>query len=162
MTTSWTAFAEAAPRIAEVFARRHAAAHNLCMLGTLRADGYPRISPMEPRLFEDRLCMLGMPGTLKYRDLARDPRFSLHTATVDPQVTEGDAKLWGVVEDLRDEEFHQRFAQRVFDEIGLDLRGQKFPEFYVADIRGASSVQVVDGVEVTAWREGEPERIARK
>ncbi|TDP89391.1 pyridoxamine 5'-phosphate oxidase family protein [Labedaea rhizosphaerae] len=162
MTTSWAAFAEAAPRIAEVFARRHAAAHNLCMLGTLRADGYPRISPMEPRLFEDRLCLVGMPGTRKFRDLARDPRFSLHTATVDPQVTEGDAKLWGVVADLRDEEFHQRFAQRVFEEIGLDLRGRKFSEFYVADIRGASSVRVVDGVEVTSWRDGEAERVVRK
>jgi pyridoxamine 5'-phosphate oxidase-like protein len=162
VTTSWAAFAEAAPQIAEVFTRRHAAAHNLCMLGTLRADGYPRICPMEPRLFEDRLCVVGMPGTAKFRDLARDPRFTLHTATVDPQVTEGDAKIWGVVQDLRDEEMHQRFAQAVFEEIGLDLRGQKFDPFYVADIRGASSTRVDGGLELTLWREGEPQQVVRK
>ena len=162
MTTSWAAFAEAVPRIAEVFARRHAAAGDLCLLGTLRADGYPRISPMEPRFFEDRLCVVGMPDTSKFRDLARDPRFTLHTATIDAHVREGDAKLWGVVENLRDEDLHQRFAQAVFDRTGFDLRGRQFPEFYVADIRGASSVTVTDGLELTVWREGEPERVVPK
>ena len=90
---TWTEFTEAAPRIAAVFTRRHAAARNLCMLATLRSDGFPRISPMEPRIFEDRLWIVGMQGTAKFRDLARDPRSCLHTATVDPQVTDGDAKL---------------------------------------------------------------------
>ena len=88
---SWEEFANAAPRIAEVFARRHAATGNLCMLGTLRPDGYPRISPMEPRFFEQQLWIGGMPGTAKFADLIRDPRFTLHTATVDTHVAVGDA-----------------------------------------------------------------------
>ena len=162
MTTSWTAFAQAAPTIAEVFRRRHAAAGNLCMLGTLRADGYPRISPMEPRIVEDRLCLVGMPDTVKFRDLGRDPRFTLHTATVDPFATEGDAKLWSLAEDLQDEALHQRFAQTLFDEVGLDLRGRRFPQFYVADLRGASSMLVTDGVEITVWTEGAAERLVRR
>ena len=33
--------------------------------------------------FEGRLILVGMPNTKKFQDLARDPRFSLHTATVD-------------------------------------------------------------------------------
>ena len=103
-----------------------------------------------------------MPDTSKFRDLARDPRFTLHTATIDAHVREGDAKLWGVVENLRDEDLHQRFAQAVFDRTGFDLRGRQFPEFYVADIRGASSVTVTDGLELTVWREGEPERVVPK
>ena len=48
---SWEEFATAAPKIAEIFVRRHAAAGGLCMLATLRPDGFPRISPMEPRIF---------------------------------------------------------------------------------------------------------------
>lgn len=75
---AWTEFVDEAPRIAEVFVRRHAAAGNLCLLATIRSDGSPRISPMEPRIFEDRLLLVGMPGTTKFRDLARDPRFCLH------------------------------------------------------------------------------------
>lgn len=123
--TTWEEFAEGAPRIAGIFVRRHAAAGYLCMLATLRSDGYPRISPIEPRVFEGELWLVGMPDTTKFRDLARDPRFCLHTATVDPQVTDGDAKLWGTVHDVRDKDLHQRFAQALFDETGFDLRGQE-------------------------------------
>src|ERR1700755_1223437 len=124
--TSWERFARAAPRIAEVFVRRHAATGNLCMLATLRPDGFPRISPMEPRFFEDQLWLIGMPGTAKFNDLLRDPRFALHTATVDTQVSDGDAKLWGTVEDVYDPHLHQRFAVWLFERSGFDLRGQTF------------------------------------
>jgi hypothetical protein len=162
-TTSWTEFTDAAPRIAAVFARRHAAAGNLCLLATLRSDGFPRISPIEPRLFEDRLWLVGMPDTTKFRDLGRDPRFCLHTATVDTQVTDGDAKLFGVVEDVQDPALHQRWATALFEEIGFDLRGQEFGHFYAADLTGASAVQVGDGhLDVTIWKPGEPERVVRK
>src|SRR5688500_18106687 len=77
----WDDFAREAPRIAEVFVRRHKATGNLCFLATLRSDGYPRISPMEPTIFEGRLVLVGMSNTTNFRDLGRDPRFSLHTAT---------------------------------------------------------------------------------
>jgi hypothetical protein len=161
--TSWKEFTEGAPKIAEVFTRRHAATHKLCLLATLRSDGYPRISPIEPRIFEDQLWLMGMPNTTKFHDLARDPRFCLHTATVDPNVTEGDAKLWGVVNHVDDPELHQRFAVDLFEDIGLDLRGQRFDHFYAADLTGASAVGM-DGehLDVTIWKPGEPERVVRK
>lgn len=161
--TTWAEFAEAAPQISTVFTRRHAATGNLCMLATLRADGSPRISPVEPRIFEGELWIVGMPDTTKFRDLHRDPRFSLHTATVDTQVTDGDAKLSGTVHDVRDTALHQRWAEDLFAESGFDLRGQAFGHFYAAALTGASSVQVADGhMDVTVWTPGEPERIVRK
>jgi hypothetical protein len=157
----WKEFAEEAPQIAEAFARRHAATGNLCMLATLRSDGYPRISPMEPRIFEGRLVLVGMPNTTKFRDLARDPRFSLHTATVDTYVGDGDAKVWGDARNIQDEELHKRFADHVFQESGFDLRGQKFDPFFVADIAGAASVGFKDGqLTITTWKPGEDERTA--
>ena len=70
---TWEEFAAAAAKIAEIFVRRHAAAGGLCMLATLRPDGFPRISPMEPRIFEGTLWIGGMPGTAKFRDLVRRP-----------------------------------------------------------------------------------------
>ena len=66
---TWEEFATAAPRIAEIFVRRHAAAGGLCMLATLRPDGFPRISPMEPRIFEGTLW-IGSVGLFQLR--ARD------------------------------------------------------------------------------------------
>ncbi|MGH3663896.1 MAG: pyridoxamine 5'-phosphate oxidase family protein [Micromonosporaceae bacterium] len=159
----WNEFARVAPRIAEVFTRRHAAARNLCLLATLRSDGSPRISPMEPRFFEDQLWIIGMPDTSKFRDLARDPRFCLHTATVDPEVKDGDAKLWGTVRDVRDKALHQRFAEALFEETGFDLRGKEFGHFYAADVTAASAVQINDGhLDITVWKAGEPERVVRK
>jgi hypothetical protein len=160
---TWREFREAAPRIAEIFTRRHAATGNLCLLATLRSDGYPRISPIEPRVFEDELWLTGMPGTTKFLDLARDPRFCLHTATVDTEVTDGDAKLWGLVENVPDRDLHQRFAEDLYDETGFDLRGETFDHFYRADLTSASSVEVADGhMDVTIWKPGEPERVVRK
>jgi hypothetical protein len=161
--TTWKSFTEGAPRIAAIFTRRHAATGNLCLLATLRSDGFPRISPMEPRIFEDQLWLFGMPGTTKFRDLRRDPRFCLHTATVDTQVTDGDAKLWGVADDVQDKALHQRFATALFEETGFDLRGQDFGHFYAADLTGASAVEVSDGhLDITVWKPGQPERVVRK
>jgi hypothetical protein len=159
----WQEFAALAPRIAEIFVRRHAATGNLCLLGTLRSDGFPRISPMEPRFFEGRLWIGGMPGTAKFRDLANDPRFCLHTATVDTHVAEGDAKVWGMVEDVQDEALHRRFADALYAETGFDIRGQRFEHFFDAHLVGASAVEVGGGhMDVTVWRDGAPERVIRK
>ncbi|MCW0212938.1 MAG: pyridoxamine 5'-phosphate oxidase family protein [Pseudonocardia sp.] len=161
--TTWQEFSEVAPRIAEIFVRRHTATGNLCMLGTLRSDGFPRISPMEPALFEGGLWIGGMPGTAKFGDLLRDPRFTLHTATVDTQVGDGDAKVWGYVEDVQDEALHQRYAQALFERTGFDVRGQKFDHFFAADIVGAAAVEVGGGhMDVTVWRKGEAETVIRK
>jgi hypothetical protein len=160
--TTWGEFRAMAPRIAAIFERRHKAAGNLCMLATLRSDGFPRISPMEPRIFEGELWLVGMPHTTKFADLGRDPRFSLHTATVDTQVSDGDAKVWGTVHDVQDIALHQRWADALFEESGFDLRGERFEPFYAADIVGASSVEVADGhLDITVWT-GDAERVVRK
>ncbi|WP_067708031.1 pyridoxamine 5'-phosphate oxidase family protein [Nocardia yamanashiensis] len=162
--TSWSEFAVAAPHISSIFTRRHAATGNLCMLATVRADGSPRISPMEPRIFEGQLWVGGMPNTTKFADLARDPRFCLHTATVDTHVGDGDAKLFGTVRNVQDEALHQRFADALYAETGFDLRGQKFDPFYAAELTGASAVELVDGehLEITVWKPGKGEYTVRK
>lgn len=161
--TDWQAFAQEAPSIAEVFLRRHAATGNLCMLGTVRADGSPRISPMEPLVVEGNLVLVGMPGTNKFRDLGRDPRFCLHTATVDPYVSDGDAKLFGEVRNEQDPELHARFADQLFAGSGMDLRGQRFDPFYVADLTSASAVQIADNrMLITIWKPGRGERVMEK
>ena len=160
---TWEQFVTHAPRISEIFSRRYAATGGLCMLGTLRSDGYPRISPIEPRIFEEQLWIGGMPNTFKLRDLARDPRFTLHTATVDTQVSEGDAKVWGVVRDVQDTELHGRYAEWMYSETGIDVRGQRFDHLYAADLRGAASVEVGGGhLPITIWKPGESERVVRK
>jgi hypothetical protein len=159
----WNEFSTLAPSIADVFRRRHAATENLCLLGTMRPDGFPRISPMEPRFFEGDLWIGGMPGTVKFDDLVHNPRFTLHSATVDPHVGNGDAKVWGTVVDVKDDALHQRYAQALFAETGFDLRGRTFERFFRSDIIGAAAVSVRDGhLDITVWRESRGESVIRK
>lgn len=159
---AWTEFISQAPNIAAIFTRRHGATGNLCLLATLRRDGFPRISPMEPLIFEERLWLPGMPATTKFADLERDPRFCLHTGTADPKVTDGDAKLWGLAHSVTDDALRQRFAANLFEETGFDLRAEEFALFDT-DITGASAVEVLgDHLDITVWNPGEPEKVLRK
>lgn len=67
-------------------------AHRHKTLATLRADGSPRISGIETVFDEGELTFGSMPGARKGADLRRDPRFALHSATVDP--VEGAEAQW--------------------------------------------------------------------
>jgi len=48
--------------------------------------------------------------------------------SADPHVTEGDAKVWETVEDVKDDALHQRYAEALFEETGFDLRGRTNPD----------------------------------
>lgn len=160
---TWSEFAGEAAHIAEIFVRRHTASQNLCFLATTRADGYPRVSPMEPGIFDGQLVMVGMPDTTKFQDFERDPRFCLHTATIDPHLGDGDVKLWATARSLADRDFHTRWADDLFERSGLDFRDEVFDPFYVADINGASSIELDDNeLVITIWKPGEGERVVRK
>jgi hypothetical protein len=59
-------------------------AHRHKTIATLRADGAPRISGIEAAFEGGELTFGSMPNARKGADLRRDPRFALHSATVDP------------------------------------------------------------------------------
>jgi hypothetical protein len=92
--TSWRELERAAPEIARLGKERLDAA-GVALLGTLRKDGAPRISPVEPYLTQGQLVLGAMSWSLKARDLLRDPRCVLHSAVSDPDSGEGELKLYG-------------------------------------------------------------------
>ena len=157
---TWTEFATEAPEIAAL-AESRLAATGLMMLGTLRRDGFPRISPMEPVLAGDRLALHDgrlwlamMPGSTKSRDLQRDGRLALHTATADKTVSAGDVKLWGVASPVTDHGTLSRFSDDIFVSVGHRFEVGTFDAFDV-DLLGASSVTVRDDAMIVAtWRPG--------
>ncbi|MGN6169380.1 MAG: pyridoxamine 5'-phosphate oxidase family protein [Solirubrobacteraceae bacterium] len=67
-------------------------AHRHKTVATLRADGSPRISGVEAVFEKGELTFGSMPNARKGADLQRDPRFALHSATVDP--VEGSEAQW--------------------------------------------------------------------
>ena len=99
----WDGFAAACPEIAGQAERRFTE-DELCMLGTLRADGSPRISPCELDVADGDLMLGMMWQSRKALDLLRDPRCVLHSCTSDRMATQGDVKLSGHAIDVRDAE----------------------------------------------------------
>jgi pyridoxamine 5'-phosphate oxidase-like protein len=80
---AWRELEQAEPE----FARRVRAlfdAHRHKTIATLRSDGSPRISGIEASFDDGELTFGSMPRARKGADLRRDPRFALHSATIDP------------------------------------------------------------------------------
>ncbi len=78
--TSWTEFAQQAPELAE-FGRARLL-RTVAYLGTVRADGGPRVHPVSP-IIGDELFLFMEPTSPKGRDLERDGRYSLHCGVED-------------------------------------------------------------------------------
>jgi hypothetical protein len=103
---SWEEFAAAEPEFEQrVRARFTARKHST--LATLRRDGSPRISGTELGFNDGQLILGMMPGSMKARDLRRDPRLALHSPTEDtseddPSSWRGEAKLAGRAIELTD------------------------------------------------------------
>lgn len=96
------------------------AATGLGLLATLRRDGSPRISGIEPFFGLGELWLGMMPGSRKAVDLLRDGRCALHAATIDREVTEGDAKLSGTALHVDDAEQCAAFAAAFSEATGYD------------------------------------------
>lgn len=73
---NWSGFREAAPALAEkaeeLFDRS-----GVILLGTIRKDGSPRISPVEPLIVDGDLYLGMMWQSLKALDLMHDPHHGL-------------------------------------------------------------------------------------
>jgi hypothetical protein len=100
---TWAEVEAAVPDLARSVRGRFEAT-GLAFLATLRRDGSPRISGQET-LFTGQLWLGMMTDSRKGDDLRRDPRFALHAASDDKEVSAGDAKLGGrAVEVASDDE----------------------------------------------------------
>jgi len=89
--TRWQDIEQASPEFAQRV-RTLFDAHRHKTMATVRADGSPRISGIESAFEDGELVFGSMPRARKGADLRRDPRFALHSATVDP--VEGAEAQW--------------------------------------------------------------------
>lgn len=78
--TSWKEFAQQAPEFAAFGADRFRS--GVAYLGTLRADGSPRVHPVTP-IVGEQLFLFMEPTSPKGKDLQRDARYTLHCAVED-------------------------------------------------------------------------------
>ena len=103
--TTWRDLEARAPEIASLGQARLAETR-IALLGTLRKDGSPRISPIEPYFSDGDVLFGAMAWSLKTRDLQRDPRCVVHSTVTGPNSGEPELKLYGraleVPDDRRD------------------------------------------------------------
>ena len=124
--TTWNDFAAAEPELAATAEGILTSTTN-CVLGTVRADGSPRLSGIDPFFLDGELHIGSMPNARKGRDLIRDPRLSLHAVpwesrrirdgATDPG--DADAKLTGRAVQIPHDEA-VRVMAAYFAERGID------------------------------------------
>jgi len=98
----WAEFATSAPDLAAI-GRERFTKRNVMVLATIRADGSPRISAVNPFYVGPEL-LVGSMRSAKVGDLIRDPRCAVHSAIVDGDGSEGEFKLFARAIEITDRE----------------------------------------------------------
>ncbi|MBG0831782.1 pyridoxamine 5'-phosphate oxidase family protein [Planomonospora sp. ID67723] len=137
---------EFAGRVRELFD-----AHRHKTMATLRKDGSPRISGTEAQFKDGELWLGSMPGAMKAKDLRRDPRVALHSASEDPDDADpaawaGDAKLAGRAVEVTDPE--------VLERLGLPGEGAHLFRIEVAEVVRTFVAPGGTHLVIQMWHEG--------
>jgi hypothetical protein len=147
----WDAFERACPEIGEL-ARERFERDQLVMLGTIRLDGSPRVSPNECDFGEGRLFVSMMWRSRKALDLLRDPRIVVHSATINKDGTDGDVKIYGRAMDERDPEVRAAFLEATRRRLDWAPDEPGYHCFSV-DVRSAGYVRFGDRAQALTWDE---------
>jgi len=139
-------------------ARRLLEAHKHKTMATLRRDGSPRISGTEATFAGGDLWIGSMPSAVKARDLQRDPRVALHSASVeadeaDPGSWPGDAKVAGRAVEVTDPD-----ERAAFWAAQAGPRPPEVDESHLFRIEPAevvlTRVEPAEGLVIESWHEG--------
>src|SRR5262245_15574851 len=126
-------------------------------VGTIRRDGTPRISPVEPFLLDGELWLSMLWGSRKAADLGRDPRVLVHSVVASRDGGEGEVKVRGRCRDEPDPEVQRRYAEAVTAALGWQPEVGRFHLFSV-DIDSIAYLQYDDATgdqHVVLWPAGE-------
>jgi hypothetical protein len=91
--------------------------HGFLLLGTVRADGGPRISPVEAHFALGELALALIPRSYKARDLGGDPRLVLQSPVTDAEDPGEELKVRGRAV-AADAEMRRAIAEAVEDSSG--------------------------------------------
>jgi hypothetical protein len=94
-------------------ARERLVAPGVLLVATVRRDGTPRLSPIEPLLLDDDLWLSMMWHSQKATDLLRDDRVLVHSVITSRDGSEGEVKLRGRAVAVDDLEPRRRYCDAV-------------------------------------------------
>ncbi|HEY5990888.1 MAG TPA: pyridoxamine 5'-phosphate oxidase family protein [Streptosporangiaceae bacterium] len=109
------------------------------LVATIRQDGTPRLSPVEPFVLDGDLWLSMMWQSTKARDLLRDPRILVHSVITNREGTEGEFKIRGTARAENDPAVQRRYADKVASSLGWNPEPGRFHLFAV-DISGVTVI----------------------
>jgi hypothetical protein len=144
----WEEFSRSAPELAAL-GMDGFREQNLCLVGTLRRDGWPRISANEVYFVEGELMLGMMPNSVKSSDLVRDSRITVMTPQCDREAKRGDFKIYGRVTEVVDPDLRQRYADTIF--AAIDWRPTEPYPLFAVDIESAGYISFGEQRRLVRW-----------
>jgi hypothetical protein len=148
---TWQEFAQQDPELAALGQER-LDRHGLVMVASLRKNGWPRISPVEPLFHNGQLYLGMMWRSQKALDLLRDPRCSVHNAVSDRMASEGEFKVYGRAMDITNPDERQDYLKALFQKIGDQPVGHEFHCFAIDIESAAANTLVGEEFQHQVWK----------
>jgi hypothetical protein len=127
----------------------------LCLLGTTRSDGWPRVSPIELSIIDDRIYVGSMPNAVKAKDLQRDPRCCVITPLADKDDLAGEAKAFCRAHEVTEAAEWERVRAAFHEKIGFDIGDPGGSHVFELQIEAAAWQRVEgDDWRTTSWQQG--------
>lgn len=150
---TWSEFAEAAPALATAGFERFMRSE-LVLIGSVRRDGSPRISPCESDIVDGELMAGMMWRSKKALDLLRDPRCVVHSTVHDRMDPMGEFKVRARAIDVQDAAKRERYGDVLYERIKWRPAGDF--HLFAFDIESVAHIHYAnENKNVTTWT---PER----
>jgi hypothetical protein len=152
----WADLENEQPRLAELGMEKLGGA-GVVLVATVRRDGSPRVSPVEPLFWEGDLWLSMGLGSQKARDLMRDARILVHSIVTSRDGMDGEYKVRGQATLETDADIQTGYAREVVQQLGWTPEAGRFHLFRV-EIEDVTFIHWDDATNdqyVTRW----PERV---
>lgn len=121
----------------------------IVLLGTIRADGWPRISPCEAYVIDGDLMLGMMWHSRKAIDLQRDPRLTIATPQSDREPVHGDLKMYASVVDVPEPGRRQAYSDTV--QAAIDWRPPEPYHLFAVEISSAGFISFGNAPRLLRW-----------
>ncbi len=127
----WSEMQSGQPGLAAL-GRRRLLEPGVVLVATIRGDGTPRVSPVEPFVMDGSLWLSMMWQSKKAADLLRDPRVLVHSVITSRDGGEGEFKIRGTASAEPDPGVQRRYAREVAGALGWSPDPGRFHLFEVS------------------------------
>jgi hypothetical protein len=113
----WSQVERRQPRLADL-GRQRLLDPGVVLVATIRRDGTPRLSPVEPFVMDGELWLSMLGQSTKAVDLIRDPRVLVHGVVTNRDGRDGEFKVRGSARNETDSGVQRRYAEAVSQALG--------------------------------------------